>query len=189
VRPVRAGSNLLLKNSVLTPINSAAVFDMSLDDAQRARVREWIEQGLKVADIQSRLAEELGIHLTYMDARLLLDDLKLRPKDPPPPAKTTGSVLAPNAGTTGAGKGGPGLAADRSATGNNKVAVSVDDIARPGALVSGKVTFRDGQSAEWQLDQFGRLAVVPKKQGYKPQQSEVAEFQAELDSVLARMGF
>ena len=63
---------------------------MNLDEAQTARVREWIEQGLKVSDIQTRLAQELGIHLTYMDARLLLDDLKLRPKDPPPSAAPSG---------------------------------------------------------------------------------------------------
>jgi hypothetical protein len=170
-----------------TPINSEADLDMNLDEAQTARVREWIEQGLKVADIQTRLAEEMGIKLTYMDARLLLDDLKLRPKDPPTQPNPAGAVL----GQGGAGAPTrPDASGDRpAAPGNNKVSVAVDNIARPGALVSGKVTFRDGQSADWQLDQFGRLAVLPKQQGYKPPQSDVVEFQAELDAVLARMGY
>jgi hypothetical protein len=168
--------------------NSGAVLHMNLDEAQTARVREWIEQGLKVADIQTLLAQELGIHLTYMDARLLLDDLKLRPKDPPPSAAPAGSVLTTGVGAPVSTAGVASPPGNRP-TGNNKVSVAVDNIARPGALVSGKVTFRDGQSADWQLDQFGRLAVIPGKQGYKPQQSDVAEFQAELDAVLARMGY
>ena len=52
--------------------------------------------------------------------------------------------------------------------GGGKVSVTVDQITKPGAIVSGKVTFSDGQNAEWYLDQAGRLGVVPKQQGYKP---------------------
>src|SRR5262245_18519473 len=88
---------------------------------------------------------------------------------------------------------GPGLLKTplekEPAPAGQRVAVSVDEIARPGALVSGKVTFTDGQSADWQMDQFGRLAVVPKQQGFKPSQSEVMDFQVELESALARMGY
>ena len=57
---------------------------MSLDAAQRTKVAEWIEQGLKLSEIQSRLASEMGVRLTYMEARLLVDDLKLTPKDAEP---------------------------------------------------------------------------------------------------------
>jgi hypothetical protein len=151
---------------------------MNLDEAQTDRVREWINQGLKVAEIQTRLAEELGVTLTYMEARLLLDDLRLKPKDPPP-AKISGNTLVqPSAGTTEApGKKPRGIA------------VAVDEITRPGALASGKVTFRDGEQAEWQLDQFGRLSLVPKRQGYKPAQVDVMDFQTELESVLSRLGY
>jgi len=62
-------------------------------------------------------------------------------------------------------------------------------IARPGAIVSGKVVFSDGQQAEWYLDQTGRLGVVPKQQGYKPTAADVQQFQAALQSEMARMGF
>ena len=65
----------------------------------------------------------------------------------------------------------------------------VDQLTRPGALVSGKVTFTDGKSAEWYLDQMGRLGLVPKGQGYKPSQDDLMDFQAELQSELARLGF
>src|SRR2546430_17551631 len=58
---------------------------MNLDNAQRRTVSDWIGQGQKLSEIQKRLADELGVHLTYMEVRLLVDDLKLMPKDAEPP--------------------------------------------------------------------------------------------------------
>src|SRR6185295_14602857 len=55
---------------------------MNLDEAQRKKVAGWIADGLKLSEIQTRLAAELGVRLTYMDVRFLVDDLKLTPKDP-----------------------------------------------------------------------------------------------------------
>jgi hypothetical protein len=66
---------------------------MNLDDAQRQKVTEWIAQGLKLSEIQTRLASELGIRLTYMEVRLLVDDLKLTPIDAEP-RRPTKPVLA-----------------------------------------------------------------------------------------------
>jgi len=56
-------------------------------------------------------------------------------------------------------------------------------------LVSGKVTFSDGQNAEWSLDQTGRLALAAAQQGYRPSQADVQAFQRALQSELAKMGF
>src|ERR1700730_15682143 len=103
---------------------------MNLDDEQRKKVAEWIAQGLKLSDIQNRLGSELGVVMTYMDVRLLVDDLKLTPKDierPKPvqtPAAAPASALAPQAPQAPKAGG---------------VAVRVDQIARAGAIVSGKV--------------------------------------------------
>ena len=61
---------------------------MNLDETQRKKVAEWIAAGMKLSDIQNRLASELGVGMTYMEVRLLVDDLKLTPKDierPKPP--------------------------------------------------------------------------------------------------------
>ena len=171
---------------------------MNLDDAQTARVRQWIDQGLKVADIQTRLADELGVRLTYMEARLLLDDLKLKPKDLPAKAPTpalggavdkpVGPGSSPPVGSTLLG--GPASAKPAAgAAAAGRVSVSVDQVARPGALASGKVMFSDGQSAEWQMDQYGRLGVIPGKPGYKPSQADVVAFQTELESALAKLGY
>ena len=70
---------------------------MNLTDEQRQRVTAWILQGAKLSEIQNRLASEFGIKLTYMEARFLVDDLKLTPKDPEPP-----KVVAPQAATPAA---------------------------------------------------------------------------------------
>ena len=47
---------------------------MTLDDSQKQTVRQWIEEGLKVADIQVKLAEEFDITMTYMEVRFLVDE-------------------------------------------------------------------------------------------------------------------
>lgn len=198
-------------------INSSETRDMKLDEAQMARVREWIDQGMKVAEVQTRLSDEFGLRLTYMEARFLLDDLKLRPKDPAPAKRAEGgsaggavlggsaggglgSAAASGPGSGAAAGGGPvpvGPAGGGSplrtsplaGEAGGKVAVDVDQIARPGALVSGRVTFSDGQVAEWQLDQYGRLGLAARTPGYKPAQADLALFQAELEGALARMGY
>ena len=58
---------------------------MKLDDNQRQAVAKWIAEGAKLSEIQNRLAAEFSVKLTYMEARFLVDDLKLMPKDPEPP--------------------------------------------------------------------------------------------------------
>src|SRR4051812_37611325 len=67
---------------------------MTLDDTQRKKVAEWIAQGLKLSEIQNRLASELDVRMTYMDVRFLVDDLKLTPKDIEPP-KPIAPVIPP----------------------------------------------------------------------------------------------
>jgi hypothetical protein len=162
---------------------------MNLDEAQRRKVAEWIAQGLKLSEIQTRLASELGIKLTYMEARLLVDDLKLMPADSEP-AKAS-PTLAP-ANPPGKADSAAPPAADQAEAEPPKsggVSVTVDQLARAGALVSGKVTFSDGQKAEWYLDQSGRLGLASQNKGYRPSQADVQEFQAALDAELSKIGF
>jgi hypothetical protein len=162
---------------------------MNLDEGQRKKVSEWIEQGLKLSEIQSKLASELGVSMTYMDVRFLIDDLKLKPKDVQPvapvaiaapkqapgttPAKTPAATATPLAGQEQIGGG---------------VSVTVDQIARSGAIVSGRVTFSDGKGGAWLIDQMGRPGLVPDQQGYRPSQTDIADFQVQLQDELARMG-
>ena len=162
---------------------------MNLDEAQRQRITAWVLQGAKLSEIQSRLAEEFGQRLTYMEVRLLVDDLKLTLKDPEPPKPA--AIVNPQPAATPTKPAdapqNPPTAEPSSATG--KVSVSVDQLTRPGSIVSGKVTFSDNQQADWYLDQTGRLGVVPKQQGYKPSAADVQQFQMALEKEISRMGF
>ena len=54
---------------------------MNLDEAQRQKVAGWLEEGLKLSEIQKKVASEFGLSMTYMEMRFLLDDLKLKPKE------------------------------------------------------------------------------------------------------------
>ena len=150
---------------------------MKLDEAQRLAVTQWIADGAKLSEIQNRLAAEFGLKLTYMEARFLVDDLKLTPKDPEPP-----KVVAPSAAAAP-------LDATPPAPGGGKVAVTVDQITKPGTAISGKVAFSDGQLADWYLDQTGRLGVVPKQAGYKPTAEDVKDFQLALQQEVAKLGY
>lgn len=163
---------------------------MNLDEAQRKKVATWVAEGLKLSEIQNRIGSELGQTLTYMEVRFLVDDLKLTLKDPeppkPPPTLPTPPAAAPApSGTTPAAPIAPEADPVKPVSG---VSVTVDQLARPGAMVSGKVTFSDGQKADWYLDQMGRLGVAPAVQGYKPTQADVQDFQLALQDELAKMG-
>lgn len=161
---------------------------MKLDDSQRQRVSAWINEGLKLSEIQNRLASEFGLKLTYMEARFLVDDLKLVPKDPEPPKVPEPPVAKPAAAVPGAATL-PSEDPEVLPPGGGGVVVQVDQITRPGSIISGKVAFSDGQTADWYIDQTGRLGLIAKQPGYKPSQADAQEFQLALQREVARLGY
>ncbi|MEI7807601.1 MAG: hypothetical protein WCJ07_03845 [Verrucomicrobiota bacterium] len=161
---------------------------MKLDDKQRQAVTQWIAEGAKLSEIQNRLAAEFSLKLTYMEARFLVDDLKLTPKDPEPP-KVVEPPAAAKPLTTTPVPADEAIAADEILPPASKVSVTVDQITRPGSIISGKVSFSDGQTADWYLDQTGRLGLVPKQPGYKPSAADVQDFQLALQREVAKLGY
>ena len=167
---------------------------MKLDDAQNKKVSAWIAEGLKLSEIQKRLGAECGLNMTYMEVRVLVDDLKLMPKDPPPPKVNKPLSPPPPAVGDALPNAGDRLQENASSAspapldGAAKVSVTLDTVARPGALVSGNVTFSDGQSAVWNLDQMGRLGLGPKQPGYKPSAADLQSFQQTLEAELSKLG-
>src|SRR6201994_1646627 len=108
---------------------------MQLTEEQKTQVRQWIGEGMKLSEIQDRLAKQFEIHLTYMDARLLVDDLKLTPKDPveePPKAAADAPMptqLPPR--EEDFGRGNPAIPDEAMAPDHvpgGKVSVAVDAI-------------------------------------------------------------
>jgi hypothetical protein len=67
--------------------------------------------------------------------------------------------------------------------------VGVDALPLPGAMVSGTVTFSDGQTGKWYIDDAGQLGVAPTIKGYRPPQFDMAAFQKALQVELQKLGF
>jgi len=152
---------------------------MDLSEEQKQTVTGWVGEGLGLSDVQVRLKSELDIALTYMEVRFLVDDLDLNLQDPVEEVKaetpdSDGSAVDANAELIGDGSG---------------VSVEVDKIQRPGAVVSGSVTFSDGHNGTWHIDQMGRLSISPGTDGYKPSDEDMAEFQQVLQQELKSKGF
>lgn len=160
---------------------------VSLTAEQKSKVAQWVAEGASLSEVQKRLAAEFSLSLTYMDTRFLVDDLDLALKEKPAPVSA--DLSQPATAAPPASASSPFPQPEEAAPGASKVRVVVDKIVRPGAVVSGNVTFSDGQTADWHLDQAGRLALVTKTKGYKPSAPDVQEFQYALQDELARMGY
>lgn len=139
-----------------------------LSEEQVSSIRSWAAAGAQLPEIQLRMKEEFGLAVTYMDTRFAVLDLGIElveeEKEEPQPEIQTASI------PTG------------------KVTVTMDSIAIPGALVSGKADFSDGESATWMLDQTGRPSLDPNTPGYQPNQEDIMEFQKQLRELIQSTG-
>lgn len=145
---------------------------MQLSNEEQQAIREWLQSGKTLADIQALLVETFQRSLTYMEIRFLVDDLNLELKKQSADQETPSS---------------PAEAEDLLVMG--KVTVTVDKVVPPGAMISGEVTFSDGESALWTIDALGQPRLDPKAAGYQPQQQDLMDFQEELNKVLQQQGF
>ncbi|MDP6794687.1 MAG: hypothetical protein QF721_10640 [Verrucomicrobiota bacterium] len=174
---------------------------MQLDETQKKTVAGWVEEGLDLSAIQSRLESEMDIRMTYMDVRFLVGDLELTPKDEEEPEaaepavpQDEPAVPADDAPTpdnpfpaSEEPVGDPPLEAD-SVNPDGEVSVTVSPVTQPGTMASGSVTFSDGVTCDWHVDQFGRPALVPPSDGYRPPEADMPKFGQKLQQEL-RGGF
>ena len=144
-----------------------------LSEEQKSALRGWAADGASIADLQKRLKEEFDLGITYMDARFLVLDLGIELVEAPKEEEKK-----PEAGE---------LLSKPEPTGT--VTVEIDNIALPGALVSGKVTFSDGETGIWMLDQYGRPGLDADTPGYRPKQEDIVEFQKQLAELVRKQGF
>lgn len=59
---------------------------MNLNNEQKNAVARWVADGATLSEVQTKIADEFGVKLTYMDVRFLVDDLDLELQDKPEPA-------------------------------------------------------------------------------------------------------
>ena len=75
--------------------------------------------------------------------------------------------------------------------GASNVSISVDKVTLlPGAMASGTVTFSDGVSGKWIVDNYGRPGFTEISQpGYRPSAGDAQAFMQELSASLQKRGF
>ena len=158
----------MLGNPARCSENPAMFSASKLTPEQTEALKNWAAAGATMSDLQRHLKEDFGHSLTYMDTRFLILDLgielveepKVVPKEEEKPAPVPTGV----------------------------VTVTMDNLTLPGALVSGKVTFSDGETAVWMLDQSGRPGLDPDTPGYRPTQEDILEFQKQLRALIQKSG-
>jgi len=169
---------------------------MELTEQQRQSVKEWLAAGASLADVQENLKSEFGIALTYMDVRLLVleigaavkdkpDPEEAKPKPPPPPSMDDDDPYADDPYADESFNDETTPDGEQAA----KVSLSLDRVMRPGAVISGTVTFSDGAKASWLIDQYGRFGLDPETPGYQPAPADMRAFQLELRAELRRHGY
>ncbi|HEU5081593.1 MAG TPA: hypothetical protein VFT72_20435 [Opitutaceae bacterium] len=84
-----------------------------------------------------------------------------------------------------------GALTDEGAGGPSSVSVSVDKVTLlPGALASGTVTFSDGVTGKWIVDNYGRPGFTEvSKPGYRPTPADAQAFMQELSAALQQRGY
>ncbi len=139
-----------------------------LTTEQTEALHRWAREGATMSDLQRRLKEDFGIGITYMDTRMLVLDLGITLLEPAKPVEVQ-PAAAPLVPT-------------------GEVSVTMDHLALPGALVSGKVTFSDGETGVWMLDQTDRPGLDPDTAGYRPTQEDIVDFQHQLRALVQKSG-
>ena len=147
-----------------------------LSNEQVEIVKGWVAEGAQMADVQKRLKDDFGINATYMDTRFLSLDLALTfqvDEEEPKAPDVVESPLAQEEPQLGA-----------TEPDGASVVATLDQVARPGSMVSGTVTFSDGMKGLWLIDEMGRPSIDPDQPGYQPSEADLVSFQAELKGLL-----
>lgn len=162
-----------------------------LSEDQVATIKDWAAEGAQLADIQKKMETEMEVRLTYMDTRFLVLDLGVEIRNLAEEAKADDEEVA---------KEGTEISLEEEketdelteddleilppAGEGGNVTVTVDEIARPGVMASGRVVFADGEAGMWYIDEMGRLGIDPDTAEYRPAESDIMAFQRELQRVM-----
>lgn len=147
-------------------------------------IAQELEKGSSLSDIQNMVNEKFSMKMTYMDIRIIASTLDVDWRSLDPKAKT--ETPAETADENSAGEDVLPEAAAENTVADSDTVVDVNPIARPGMMFSGSVKFASGSTADWYVDNMGRLG-VENLVGDKPDQNDVEKFQIELDKVLRKM--
>lgn len=153
---------------------------MNLTQEQQDQVRSWASTGASLSEIQSRLAEEFSITLSYMETRFLVIDLNAQLKDKQVPVEK--KPVEPSDEEEADALESEALPA------HGDVSVEISPITRPGFALTGSVVFSDGMKAEWGFTNDGRFSLDPATAGYRPTAEDLRKFQTNLRELCTAQG-
>lgn len=164
---------------------------MDLTTEQRQAVKQWVADGATLSQVQTRIKAEFGVSLTFLDTRMLVQEIGAQLKDKPEPRKPAPPVDEglPDEDEAEVQEDAPPAGAAPDGLIAGKVSVSMDRVVRAGAVASGDVTFSDGTRCKWTLDQMGRLGLDGAKPNYRPPAQDIQEFQLQLRTALQSRGY
>lgn len=155
-------------------------------------ISENLKKGLSLPEIQNLLAEQHGQKITFMELRLLASEIenvnweKLSGETQDNKKSSDNEEAKDDTDEDveyiDDEEDVEEIPEDKTAWSSGTV-VEISKLARPGAVLSGSVKFASGASAEWVLDQFGRLMF--EKANGKPTKNDLMEFQMELQKKLS----
>jgi len=128
-----------------------------------------LNAGVSLNEIQKLIAEKFNKRMTFLDLRLLaaeLEGVEWKNQDPEPVKEEEPAKEKPV-------KDIPG-----------KTVVELSKLMRPGAVASGSVKFASGVTAEWVIDQSGRLGL--NNASGEPTEDDIKDFQKELQKALSK---
>lgn len=166
-----------------------------------------LNAGVSLSDVQTKLAQEYGVKMTYFELRMLAMGLSVdwekqdKPKAPATVAATPQEAVA--AAETAADDDAFDAEAkdaetettadeeeepedDEAADGETKIVL--DETPHPGAALSGTAVFASGASGKWALSRNGRLGFEPDEGSAEPDENDWQLFQAELQKTLQGIG-
>ncbi|MBO5960090.1 MAG: hypothetical protein J6Q65_08200 [Lentisphaeria bacterium] len=141
--------------------------------------------GATLVEIQDALAAQ-GVKMRFMELRLLAAEIEsvLAKKEADKAATVAPAETAPeqqdNASAAPAATPAPEQPAGEKVRG--ATTVSVSPIQRPGFAMTGSVVFGSGVTADWYVDQTGRLGL--DNASGQPDEQDIQEFQIELRKAL-----
>ncbi len=154
--------------------------DKALENDIKLYMASRIAEQVSLSDIQAEVNEKFSQKMTYMDIRILASSLDI---DWQARAKAKEEEKAAAEAAEEAETPAEEAVPAEEAPAGGQTVVEVSKLMRPGTALSGTVKFASGSTADWYIDQTGRLG-LENLQGDKPTQEDIQQFQIELEKAV-----
>lgn len=153
--------------------------DKALENDIKIYMASRIAEEVSLSDIQNEVNAKFDLSLTYMDIRILASTLDIDWQAKAAAKAEEAKKEAEEAAA--AEEETPAEVPADDAPGQTVVEIS--KLMRPGTALSGSVKFASGSTADWYIDQTGRLG-LENLVGSQPTQEDIQQFQVELEKAV-----